>query len=329
MEHLEHIPENEIATESVLFDKQLNTPGCSFWPENKVLVDNTGNSTIYPEHIGSSKSVEDCSVNYNDMKKITQVAYKESLYGVGLEGIQPLHPMVDVSEDFNNADYMESFNSVELEDTNPLHISDSNKKYSLPQNNEYCCPPKELTLSGRRIFDVAHLFNEMKRMSKHNSLFECSFANMVLVTEEKKGFLSRYTFQCNMCGFKEILHSENTNKKAKDVNINTACVNGMMMTGQSFSALREISAALDIPCMSKDTFTRHSNKLSSVIHDVAWMKMKEAAKQEADLAIAAGDVDDDGIPYITVVVDGAWCKRSYKSNYSALSGVVSKGIQHV
>jgi hypothetical protein len=38
-------------------------------------------------------------------------------------------------------------------------------------------------------------------------------------------------------------------------------------------------------------------------------------------AKAASEVDKDGAPYITVAVDGAWSKRSYKSNYNALSGV--------
>jgi hypothetical protein len=34
-------------------------------------------------------------------------------------------------------------------------------------------------------------------------------------------------------------------------------------------------------------------------------------------------LDSDGILYITVVVDVAWSKRSYKSNYNALSSAGS------
>jgi len=33
---------------------------------------------------------------------------------------------------------------------------------------------------------------------------------------------------------------------------------------------------------------------------------------------------DDGIPFCTVVADGQWSKRSYKTKYVALSGVVRK-----
>jgi hypothetical protein len=47
----------------------------------------------------------------------------------------------------------------------------------------------------------------------------------------------------------------------------------------------------------------------------------EAAKQKRALAVKACDLEVAGIPYISVIVDGAWCKRSYKTNYNASSGV--------
>ncbi len=34
--------------------------------------------------------------------------------------------------------------------------------------------------------------------------------------------------------------------------------------------------------------------------------------------------DDDGVPMCTVIADGQWSKRSYKTKYDALSGVVSE-----
>lgn len=41
------------------------------------------------------------------------------------------------------------------------------------------------------------------------------------------------------------------------------------------------------------------------------------------LAEEKGEVDSDGVPFTTVVVDGGWSKRSYGHNYSASSGVVN------
>jgi hypothetical protein len=51
--------------------------------------------------------------------------------------------------------------------------------------------------------------------------------------------------------------------------------------------------------------------------------MKLAGIEEAKLAVQNGDVDDQGRALVTVVADGAWSKRSYKSNYNASSGVAS------
>ncbi|CAI6371889.1 unnamed protein product [Macrosiphum euphorbiae] len=49
--------------------------------------------------------------------------------------------------------------------------------------------------------------------------------------------------------------------------------------------------------------------------------MLSAGKEEGRLAIERGDVDQYGRPKIAVVADGAWSKRSYRTNYNALSGV--------
>lgn len=54
--------------------------------------------------------------------------------------------------------------------------------------------------------------------------------------------------------------------------------------------------------------------------------MEDAHKQEIEIALSKKHIDADGVPYITVVLDGGWSKRSYGHNYSAMSGVVSSFI---
>ncbi|KAF2896350.1 hypothetical protein ILUMI_09813, partial [Ignelater luminosus] len=49
-------------------------------------------------------------------------------------------------------------------------------------------------------------------------------------------------------------------------------------------------------------------------------EMEAAAKKETEFAIENGNVDKNGVPCITVVADGCWSKRSYRTNYNALSG---------
>lgn len=48
-----------------------------------------------------------------------------------------------------------------------------------------------------------------------------------------------------------------------------------------------------------------------------------AGNEEAEIVKKKGNVNENGVPFITVIADGAWSKRSYKSGYNALSGVVS------
>lgn len=50
--------------------------------------------------------------------------------------------------------------------------------------------------------------------------------------------------------------------------------------------------------------------------------MEKAGKEERDLAMQRNDVDEEGIPFITVYLDGGWSKRSYGHNYNAACGVV-------
>lgn len=48
--------------------------------------------------------------------------------------------------------------------------------------------------------------------------------------------------------------------------------------------------------------------------------MKQAGEEEKQIAIKCGNVNSDGIPMCTVIADGQWSKRSYKTKYDALSG---------
>jgi hypothetical protein len=51
--------------------------------------------------------------------------------------------------------------------------------------------------------------------------------------------------------------------------------------------------------------------------------MQKAVEEEKRITINCGNIDTDGIPVITVIADGQWSKRNYKTKYDASSGVVS------
>ncbi|KAL4101219.1 hypothetical protein QTP88_021239 [Uroleucon formosanum] len=73
--------------------------------------------------------------------------------------------------------------------------------------------------------------------------------------------------------------------------------------------------------MSNPTYQKLHEEVGKQIEVISWESTEGAAKEEAQLAYDNGDISKDGIPMISVVADGAWSKRSYRSNYNALSGV--------
>lgn len=64
------------------------------------------------------------------------------------------------------------------------------------------------------------------------------------------------------------------------------------------------------------------NCINLVVQKTAWSEMQKAGDEERQMALENGEVDVDGIPMCTVIADGQWSKRSYKSKYNALSGTV-------
>lgn len=50
--------------------------------------------------------------------------------------------------------------------------------------------------------------------------------------------------------------------------------------------------------------------------------MEVAGVKEKEFTIEVGNVCEDGTPWATVYVDGSWSKRSYGTNFNALSGMV-------
>ncbi|XP_031336456.1 uncharacterized protein LOC116165868 [Photinus pyralis] len=73
--------------------------------------------------------------------------------------------------------------------------------------------------------------------------------------------------------------------------------------------------------MSNATYLRYHSNLSKNIHDENIKLMNTAAQEERRLPVESGHVSEQGVPIIPVIVDGAWSKCSYRTNYNALSGV--------
>lgn len=177
-----------------------------------------------------------------------------------------------------------------------------------------------LLYRGRRIVDIQHIFIQIQNSNNHTPGLGCTFMNVEYINEICMGFETRWYFKCKMCHMVTTITSES--QDLSSIPINKAAVNGTIAIGIGYTQLAELSASLDIPCMSATTFTNYSNVLATYISDSAWDAMKAAGIEEKRLALEAGDVDVDGTPMCPVIADGQWSKRSYKTKYDALSGAV-------
>lgn len=74
-----------------------------------------------------------------------------------------------------------------------------------------------------------------------------------------------------------------------------------------------------MPCKSITTLNLNLQRWK----DELYSNMEIAGKTERSKAIELGNIDADGVPYITVYLDGGWSKRSYGHSYNAASGTVS------
>lgn len=119
-----------------------------------------------------------------------------------------------------------------------------------------------------------------------------------------------------------------TGKKGELMDINHGAVSGAIMTGSGYSNLKELVASMDLPLIPQSTYNTCHENIAKMWKTAAESSMKEAGKAEAEAAVLHGNVSDDNIPMIAVTADACWSKRSYKNNYSALSGVGAIIGQH-
>lgn len=104
---------------------------------------------------------------------------------------------------------------------------------------------------------------------------------------------------------------------------NLRAVQGISSTGIGFYNAEELFSVLNIPFMSAAKYKKCNELICEAWESTAKRLMNEAAKEEAEYALKNGTVDKDGVPLISVVADGCWSKRSYKTNYNALSGAAA------
>ncbi|XP_077272366.1 uncharacterized protein LOC143902956 isoform X2 [Temnothorax americanus] len=178
---------------------------------------------------------------------------------------------------------------------------------------------QECMLEGRSIVDISFMLNEIHRtFDNHARGIECQFKDWKLIKARRKGLLTQLFFKCQMCNYKDNIWSEPTEPDILD--INKAAVAASITTGNGYAQLNEQCAAMNIPSMSEVTYIKYREDLVEEFGKTAMENMIKAGEEEKQLALDRNETVN-GIPYITVVADGSWMKRSYGKAYDSLSGV--------
>ena len=100
----------------------------------------------------------------------------------------------------------------------------------------------------------------------------------------------------------------------------TFCTYGQMTSCGGLTRLNTTIACLDVLGMQKQMYTATKTLLGTEMMEQLALSMEKVATKERENAISI-DSFHQGVPAITVVVDGGWFKHSHKHSYNAKSGV--------
>ena len=177
-----------------------------------------------------------------------------------------------------------------------------------------------VSLEGSRIINLEELQKYTEDLNKHAS--QCQ-GSPVLSGEVRDGLASILSCQCSTCNHTIRLQ---TSKKVKGPRgyrrweSNLAAVWGQMSTGGGHSRLEEVMSVAGIPVMTSASFVQTEREIGEVWKQQLLETMAEAGREEKRLAELRNEYHE-GIPAITVIVDGGWSKRAHKHSYNANSGV--------
>ncbi|XP_049877293.1 uncharacterized protein LOC126374645 [Pectinophora gossypiella] len=118
-----------------------------------------------------------------------------------------------------------------------------------------------------------------------------------------------------MCG------KEYRKSNEKIETLNQSFVWGAVTAGSYYTQAAHITNIMDIPTMSANIFRNTEKLLGSIWEDQLTDEINKVGQQEKAIALEKGNINQEGIPFIEVYVDGGWAKRSYGHDYSSSSGM--------
>ena len=185
--------------------------------------------------------------------------------------------------------------------------------------------------TGCRIVNLKKLQEHLHTITQHaatcqlctNKALSGDEAVVLVGEHNREGFCSILTSRCAGCQ-EEFSFSTSAKVQPRSGGqyweCNLAAVWGQMATGGGHAPLTVSMAVMGIPALTKKSFMAIERRIGEWWWDLLQDSMKEAGAKEKALAISKNQYHQ-GVPAITVVVDGGWCKRTHKHSYNAKSGV--------
>ena len=204
---------------------------------------------------------------------------------------------------------------------------EQHKQQSMDEDEQRVDEQRVATLEGSRIVNVEKLKQYTDDLTKHST--SCK-GSITLNGETRAGLVSIFTAHCFTC--QHTIRLE-TSKKVKGPcgysrwECNLAAVWGQMSTGTGHSQLEETLGVMGIPVMTKTSFIATERDIGECWKENLQSSMAAAGQEEKRIAIEKGSFHE-GVPAITVIVDGGWSKRSHKHSYNVKSGAgVELGVR--
>ena len=195
------------------------------------------------------------------------------------------------------------------------------QKYKSKESKHSKSPPSGISpVAGSRIINLRKLEEYSTELNAHST--QCN-GNVVLLGERRQGLASILKMNCSACNHTITLETSTKVKGSHSYpqwECNLAAVWGEMTTGGGHSRLKESLSVLGVPVMTKASFISTERGIGERWREELAGAMAEAGREERRLAIERGDFNE-GVPAITVIVDGGWSKRTHKHSYNAKSGV--------
>ena len=173
---------------------------------------------------------------------------------------------------------------------------------------------------------MAELSKSIEELTSHSS--ECGGVCSLQGETFHAGLAVVLAATCSKCQQQFRIHSSpqvTTHTGSRKWSINLAAVLSQMSTGGGQARLDQVLTTMGVPGMRKPMFKAREQFLGEAMKEQLLQSMSEAGEQEKGQAIANNHFHQ-GVPYISVVADGGWSKRSHKHSYNAKSGVAVIGL---